>query len=105
MNRQDVAANWLSSGGAYALLGIVWLLTAVFFFTYGAKLGREYDSPNDGCLLSFATIILTLIGGALGLLFFSFPIYVVTSSIGAILLPTLACAYFRKRMAKWRPLD
>jgi hypothetical protein len=103
MNRSDVTANWLSSGGAYGILGVVWLLTAVFYFTYAQRLGRDYDSPNDGCLLGFGTVVLTLTGGGLGLLLFQFPIFVVTSCIGAVLLPGLACVYFRRKMKSWRP--
>jgi hypothetical protein len=79
------------------------MLSAVFYYTYAQKLGRQYDSPNDGCLLGVGTIVLTLTGGAIGLLLFQFPTFIFTSCIGALLLPGLACAFFRRKMKDWRP--
>lgn len=105
MTRAEAGANWLSSGGAYAIIGIVWLLSSVFFFTYGNRLGSRYDSPNDGCLLAFSTIILTLIGGAAGFVLVAYPWSIVASCLGSLLLPTFACIYFRAKMKRWRPID
>ncbi|MER3496450.1 MAG: hypothetical protein C4320_06490, partial [Armatimonadota bacterium] len=70
---------------------------------YAARLGRRYDAPNDGCLLGFACVMLTLIGGAIGLLTVGFPWYILTSAAGAVLMPGLACLIFARRMRVWRP--
>ena len=95
--------QWLASGGAYGTLALVWLLAAVGYGQYAARLGRRYDAPNDGCLLLFACQMLLVIGGALGLLATDFPWNVITATIGATLLPWLACLFFRRRMRTWNP--
>lgn len=105
MNRAELGANWLSSGGAYLIVGAVWMLSAVFFFTYGNRLGSRYDSPNDGCLLSFAAVILALLGGAVGFIFLPYPWSIVGSCVGSIVCPIFACSFFRMKMKKWKPVE
>ncbi len=95
--------QWLASGGAYGTLALVWLVAAVGYGAYAARLGRRYDAPNDGCLLNFACQMLLLLGGAAGLLLFGFPWYLLTSTLGAVLLPGLACLFFQGRMRPWKP--
>ena len=95
--------QWLANGGAYGVLGLLWVGAGAFFANYAARLGRRYDAPNDGCLLGFATQVLVIIGGALGLLSLPFPWHVVTAGVGAIGLPWLLCIYFRYKMRAWRP--
>lgn len=101
MDSTAVGFNWLSSGGAYALLAFIWIGAAVGFGNYGYRLGRRFDSPNDGCLLTAATQVLVLIGGSAGFLVSGFPWYLLTSAIGAVTFPGLACLYFAWRMRKW----
>jgi len=102
MDPTVVGFNWLDSGGTYAILAVIWIASAVAFGNYAHRLGRRYDSPNDGCLLTVATQLLTLFGGALGLLLGRFPIFIFTSAIGAVIFPAAGCVYFGWRMRAYR---
>ena len=102
MDPTTVGYNWLGSGGTYAIIAVIWIASAVGFGNYAYRLGRRHDSPNDGCLLTVATQLLTFFGGALGLLLGKFPYFIITSGIGAIVCPFLGCAYFSWRMRAWR---
>lgn len=93
--------QWLASGGAYGVLGLIWAGAAIAWANHAGRLGRRYDSPNDGCLLGFACVVLALLGGAVGLLSLPFPWFLVGSATGAIALPALASAVFARRMRKW----
>lgn len=95
--------QWLAAGGAYGALALTWLLAAVGYGQYAARLGRRYDAPNDGCLLLFACQMLLVIGGAVGLLLVAFPYNLLTAVAGAFLFPGLACLFFRRRMREWNP--
>ena len=97
MNTRDVSYNWLSSGGAYTILFVVWFLCAVFFAIVARSIGREKNTPNDGCLLTVTTTVFVLTGGALGLLLLNkfFPWFIFSSTAGAIIAPWLAIRKFK----------
>ncbi len=103
MNPQDVSYNWLSSGGAYKLLFLIWIASAVFFAFVARNVGRAKNSPNDGCLLGIATTVFTFIGGAIGLLLINklFPWFILTSVAGSILAPALTIRTFQRGRAKY----
>ena len=85
------------------ILGVGWIIGAVAFSLYAGKLGRRYDAPNDGCLLGFACQVLLITGGAIGFLLSVFPWHLLTAAAGAIVLPSVACLVFARRMRRWRP--
>ncbi len=103
MGTKDVFFRWLSSGGAYGLIAFLWLLVAIFFFFKARTLGKDQKSGNDGCYLSISTTVFTMIGGAIGLLFFqnSFPWYIITSTAGSIVAPWLVCRKFTSGKRKY----
>ena len=100
MNRAELGSNWLSTGGAYLIVGTVWILSAIFFSAYAINLGKKHQSTNDGCLLAICNVVLSLVGGAIGYIPVSYPLSLVTSCLGAILFPILACIYFRRSMRR-----
>lgn len=99
--------QWLSNGGAYGTLGVVWIIAAVGFALYAGKLGRRYDAPNDGCLLGFANQVLLITSGAVGITLgdrlLPFPWFMLTGIAGGLLAPLIACFVFTRRMRRWRP--
>lgn len=103
MNPKDVSYNWLSSGGAYTIIFVVWIVSAIFFAAVSRSVAREKNSPNDGCLLTISTTVFVLIGGAIGLLLFNkfFPWFIFSSSLGAILGPLLAVRSFKYGKRKY----
>jgi hypothetical protein len=95
--------TWLSSGGAYYLVAILWLICAIFFGFKSRQAGRDKGSENDGCYLTISTTVFVMIGGAIGLLFFQkfFPWFIFTSLAGAIVAPMLAIRTFRSGRRKY----
>src|SRR5580658_2656103 len=74
--------DWLASGGAYWVLGVGWVTSAVFFGYFALRAGRLAGSHNDGCLLSICAVIMTFAGGGIGLyaglLLTRYPTFVLT---------------------------
>lgn len=101
MNPKDVSYNWLSSGGAYFLLALVWISSSIFFGFYAARIGRDKNSRNDGCLLIICTTVFVFTGGAVGIFLAPFPWFIFTSTAGAIIAPMLACRIFLKGKMKY----
>jgi hypothetical protein len=87
--------SWFNSGGAYYVIVLVWVASAIFFS--GLALRTHKDS--DGCLLAIANFLLALGGGGMGLLLFAgrFPIFVLTSAGGSIMLPWILTRWFASR--------
>ena len=85
--------DWLSSGGAYAIILIAWVLSAAFFSIYGNQALKQRGVANDGCLLAICCFLLALCGGGvglfLGLQLSHYPTFVITSLIGCILFPAV----------------
>lgn len=98
--------DWLATGGAYYIIGLAWLLGSLFFLFNGFRVGKISNSENDGCLLAFCGIVLTITGGgiglALGLRYAGYPTFVLTSLIGAILLPGIVTSILSARMKRPR---
>jgi hypothetical protein len=103
MNPKDVSNLWLSSGGAYLIIGISWLVRAIFFSSIARNVGRQKNSSNDGCLLTISTTVFVLIGGAIGLLVFNkyFPWFIFTSILGSLLAPWLVVRTFKRGKQKY----
>lgn len=103
MNSKDVSYNWLSSGGAYYVIFIIWILSAVYFGFMARSVGRDRNAPNDGCLLTISTTVFVFIGGAIGLLILNkfFPWFIFSSSLGAIIGPWYAVKKFRTGRQKY----
>ena len=101
MNPKDVSYNWLSSGGAYTIIAIIWVLSAIFFGSVAKSVGRQKNSGNDGCLLTISTTVFVAIGGSIGILIAPFPFFIFTSMIGAILGPWLAVRIFKNGRKKY----
>jgi hypothetical protein len=92
------SADWLSRGGTYYVLAFVWILSAGFYYFLATRLGHKVGSPNDGCLYGICNIFLAFLGGGLGLLAFRhYPEFILTSTVGAIGLPSLGTLYFISR--------
>lgn len=98
------ATDWLSAGGAYFVIGTTWVVIATFYYFAGDKIGRAANAENDGCLLGIMNILLTILGGAAGLLIFRdhYPAFVAASMFGALILPTVGTLFIINRMAKKR---
>ncbi len=88
---------FLSSGGAYFLLGFTWLSSAIGFYLYAQKLGRAVESETDGCFLGFGCVLTALVGGAVGLLAGKYPTFIFTSFFGAVGFPGFLCWLFVKK--------
>ncbi len=103
MDSKDVSYNWLSSGGAYYVIFTIWILSAIYFGFMARSIGRERNTPNDGCLLAISTTVFVFIGGAIGLLILNkfFPWFIFSSSLGAILGPMFAVKTFRRGRQKY----
>lgn len=103
MNSKDVSNLWLSSGGAYLIIWVSWVVIAIFFASVARNIGRQKNSNNDGCLLTISTTVFVLIGGAIGLLLFNkfFPWFIFTSILGAILAPWLVIRTFKRGKQKY----
>ncbi len=91
MGPKDKLILWLSSGGAYAVIGVLWLICAITFAIKARQTGHESGNSNDGCYLMVSSLVFVIIGGAIGLLLFQpfFPWYIFTSLAGAIRAPIL----------------
>lgn len=91
--------DWLSAGGAYFLLALIWVGAAVGFGVAGIKAGDRVGSPNDGCLLAIGNVVLALLGGGLGFLLMMrfFPYFLLSSLVGAVTLPSLGTLYFLRK--------
>jgi cytochrome bd-type quinol oxidase subunit 2 len=101
MDRNQVASyDLLSNGGVYLILVVFWVLSAASFYFVGTKLGQKNDSHNDGCLLGFSCVFLAFLGGALGIFLAKYPYFVISSCLGSISCPALACFYIKLRMNK-----
>lgn len=96
------SADWLATGGAYWVIGGSWLFIAVGMYVLGDRIGRAARAENDGCLIGIMNILLTLFGGGVGLYFFKYPTFVVTSFFGALLFPTLGTLLVLSRMSRKR---
>lgn len=92
--------GFLSTGGAYFLLGFSWLSSAVGFYIYAQKLGRAANSETDGCFLGFGCILSAIVGGGLGLLLGKYPYFVITSALGCMLAPGALCWVFVKKAGR-----
>lgn len=63
-----MGTDWLASGGAFFVLGIGWLVILLVAVIAGVLLGKRYGAPQDGCLIGFLNIILSIVAGCVGLL-------------------------------------
>lgn len=90
----------MTSGGSYLVVGVGWLVVAMAFYWGGTLVGRASERANDGCLLGATNILLTLIGGGMGLLVARHPVSVATSILGAILIPGLVTLWVHSRLRK-----
>lgn len=101
---QATGYDWLSSGGAYYIVGFGWLLSAIFFTVAANLAGKAAGSENDGCLLMICNLLLAIVGGGVGLLIglqtVGYPNYIVASLLGTILAPAIASAFLVRRMRR-----
>jgi hypothetical protein len=92
-------ADWLARGGTYYVLAFVWIVSAVFYYFLAAKLGHQIGVPNDGCLYGICNIVLAFLGGGIGflVLIHHYPYFILSSTLGAVALPSIATLYFASR--------
>ncbi len=92
-------ADWLARGGTYDVLAFVWIVSAVFYYFLGTKLGQHTGSPNDGCLYGICNILLSFLGGGLGFLalLHNYPYFILSSIFGAVALPSIGTFYMASR--------
>jgi len=99
---QPTGYDWLASGGSYWIIGLSWILSAIFFATVASRAGKNSGSENDGCLLSICCVLLALFGGGAGLyagLFWTkYPYFIVTSLVGSIVFPAIGSAMLGAKM-------
>jgi uncharacterized membrane protein HdeD (DUF308 family) len=103
MGPKDKLILWLSSGGAYYVIGILWLICGISFAIKARQTGRDEVNPNDGCYLMVSSLVFVLIGGAIGLVLFQpfFPWYIFTSLAGAIIAPIIVRRKFLSGKRKY----
>ena len=103
MGTKDVLYRWLSSGGAYYLIALLWFFTAIGFGIHARAIGKAKNSANDGCYLTISTTVFVMIGGAIGMLLFQkfFPWFILTSFAGCVLAPWFVCRTFRSGKRKY----
>lgn len=92
----------MSSGGAFWIIGVAWVVIAGFYYGIAEYIGRYTRTENDGCLMGLMNIILTIVGGAAGLLALrtQYPTFVFSSLFGALILPTLGTLFILSRMKR-----
>jgi hypothetical protein len=94
--------EWLATGGAYWVIAIQTLITIVFSVYISFQIGKQYRAENDGCLLAIANLLLTLFGAGAGYFIAPFPIFLLTSLIGAVLFPTVWTLLYLRRLRRDR---
>ncbi|MDR3689027.1 MAG: hypothetical protein P4L46_06580 [Fimbriimonas sp.] len=89
------STDWLTRGGTYVVLGVVLVVSATFFYFIGYRVGVRSQHPNDGCLYGICNIILAFLGGGVGflLLIHNYPYFILSSSLGAVLVPALGTLF------------
>lgn len=82
----------------------MWIVSATFYYFLAAKLGHQAGSPNDGCLYGICNIVLAIFGGGIGflILIHNYPYFILSSTVGAIGLPSLGTLYFISRVRSER---
>jgi hypothetical protein len=96
------SSDWLARGGTYYVLAFVWIVSAIFYYIMGARLGNQTGQPNDGCLIGICNIILALLGGGFGflILIHYYPYFILSSIVCAIGFPASATLYFANRFRR-----
>lgn len=94
------ASDWLSQGGAYAVVFIQTVLIMGVGVYLAMSIGKSAKAEGDGCLLAMANIVLAALGAGIGFFSSQYPFFVLTSLIGACILPTAATAIFASRIRK-----
>lgn len=101
---QPTGYDWLSSGGSYWVIGISWLLSALFFAAGAMRTGKVSGSENDGCLLAVCCVLLALFGGGAGLYagltWMRYPYFIVSSLLGTLLFPAIGSAMLGAKMKR-----
>ncbi len=90
----------LQASAVYGIIVGAWVLSAISFALLALRLGKAKGEDNDGCLLAISNVLLAGFGGGLGFLVLSktYPLFILSSIAGAILLPALHTIIFlRKR--------
>jgi hypothetical protein len=92
-------SEWLAAGGAYLLIGVVWIGSAIAYAMLGLQAGKAVGAANDGCLLGITNVFMAFLGGGIGYLLAMthFPGFIVTSMVGALVLPALSTWYFYRK--------
>jgi hypothetical protein len=78
----------------YFALAAIWIGAAVTWAWVAGRLGARYGVPNDGCLLGFANVVLSFVGGGIGFLLARYPWSIASSLAGTIVLPGLITWFF-----------
>lgn len=90
--------EWLASGGAYWILGAIWLLGSVLFVVFSLRAGAARNEHGDGCVLAMGTFMTMAVGGGIGLQIAPYPWFLLTAIGLGLLFPGLLTAYWlRKR--------
>lgn len=94
------STDWMSSGGAYWVLAAEVIGSATFFGCWSLYLGKLTKSENDGCLLSIANVIAAFCGGGIGLFFFRYPVFVLSTLFGTLALPCVVTSFALSKMRR-----
>ena len=90
----------MPSAAIYAFVFIAWLVSSVTFTLMARALGSKFGAENDGCLLIIGVQVTVLLGGAAGLLAFSYPYNIVASMVGGLAFPGILCGFFYASLAR-----
>ncbi|MDX2064762.1 MAG: hypothetical protein SFX74_03360 [Fimbriimonadaceae bacterium] len=96
------ATDWLASGGAYTVLIIQTAVAAIVGSVIGFRIGMQAKSEGEGCLLAILNPLLALLGAGLGFFSTPYPSYLLTSLVGALILPAIATAGFSRIITRRR---
>jgi uncharacterized membrane protein len=94
------AADWLASGGAYAVIFGQTVASVIVFAFIAIRIGKSASAEGDGCLLAIANFVLALLGAGIGFFSASYPQFVFTSLIGTITFPLIATWFFSQKIRR-----
>lgn len=89
--------EWLASGGAYWIMGLAWLLGAVFFIVTSLRNGAAKGEEADGCILAIGTFVVMGVGGGIGLQIAPYPWFILTAIFLGLLFPSLLVLVANRR--------
>ncbi len=93
-------ADWLAGPGTFWILGLSGVGFGLAYILLALRLGKMAHSEGDGCLLAICNLALVIVGGAAGFMTFRFPTQLISSMVGAGLLPGIMTLVWVYRLEK-----